>query len=163
VNIFQNLKSLTGDAEPEQVSDEQAAAEARAERIKFHRAHVRNGPVNFKGQSNGQAKRERRRELAGRTRKARRKQVRDFLAQQREHAILRGHLQAIGVVAYETDFDPSVTARFESARWVLNNFGSSDILTLDKSEGDYLRDAVQAAFDRFADISGVERSEVEYA
>jgi hypothetical protein len=162
VNILSKIPFLTGDTNDDKTIDEQALeVEARADRIAFHRAHVRNGPVNYKEQTSGQAKRARLRELAGRTRRARRKQVRDFLAQQREHAILRGHLQAIGVVAYETDYEPTDEARFQSAAYVVRKFGKVSDLDLDETE--FLRQAVQRAFDRFADISGVERSEVEYA
>lgn len=162
MNILSKIPFLTGDANAEETIDEHALEVwARADRIAFHRAKVRNGPVNYKEQTSGQAKRARLRELAGRTRKARRKQVRDFHAQQREHALLRGHLQAIGVVAYESGFVPTDEARFASAAYVVRNFSEAADLELDETE--FLRRSVQRAFDRFADLSGVERSEVEYA
>lgn len=164
MNILSKIPFLSGEENDDKTIDEQALeVEARADRIAFHRAHVRNGPVNYKEQTSGQAKRARLRELAGRTRKARRAQVRDFLAQQREHALLRGHLQAIGVVAYESGFVPTDDARFASARWVLNRFGPAELVSTEGDEAEFLRRAVQNAFDRFADLSGVERSEVEYA
>jgi hypothetical protein len=163
VDILSKLPFLSGDANNDETIDEVALeVEAKADRIKFHRAHVRNGPANFKEQTSGQVRRAKVRALAGRTRKAARAQRREHFAQRAEHALLRGHLQAIGVIAYETDFVPTQDARFVSARWVLNNYGG-DLSGDDFNEAEFLRAAVQAAFDRFSDISGVERSEVEYA
>ena len=163
MNILSHIPFLSGDTSTdEETLDEVAIAlKEKRERIEFHRHQVRNGPANWRTQSSGQVKRAKVRALAGRTRKARRAQIRDFHAQQREHATLRGHLQAIGVVAYETDFVPTAEARFQSARWIVNNH--SEAADLELSETEFLRRSVQRAFDRFADISGVERSEVEYA
>lgn len=162
MNILSKLPFLSGETDDEQTLDDVAIAlKEKQERIDLHFRQVRNGPVTWRDQTSGQIKRAKTRALAGRTRKARRAQVRDFLAQQREHATLRGHLQAIGVVAYETDFVPSAEARFTSAAWIVRNH--SEPTDLDLGEAQFLRAAVQRAFDRFADISGVERSEVEYA
>lgn len=165
---FLSLPSLNQDADEADLTEEELAereAQAKKDRIAFHREHVRNGPAKFRHVTPGQAKRQRRRDLARQTRKAQRAQRRAFISKVQEHALLRGQLQAVGVIAYETDFRPSEEARFNAARWILTHYGSDDIENLgdDDSNQSYLRDALQAAFDRFSDLSGVERSEVEYA
>lgn len=165
---FLSLPSLNDSADKADLTEEELAereAEAKKERIAFHRTHVRNGPVKFGHTTNGDAKRERRRSLARQTRKAARSQRRAFIATLREHALLRGQLQAVGVIAYSTDFQPSADARFRAARWIVSNYGPEELPNLldDGAETEYLRAAIQAAFDRFSDLSGVERSEVEYA
>lgn len=158
---FLSLPSLNqDDAEARDLTEEELdalEAEAKADRIAFHRAHVRNGPVKFGHVTPGGAKRERRRLLARQTKKAARAQRRAFIGRVQEHALLRGQLQAVGVLEYTTDYAPSDEARFTAAKWIVQHYGN----LLD--EGDALfRNAVQAAFDRFADLSGVERSAVEY-
>lgn len=164
---FLSLPSLN-ETEDRDLTDEERAeieAQEKADRIKFHRTHVRNGPVKFGHTTPGDLKRDRRRGLARQTKKAARAQRRNFISRVQEHALLRGQLQAVGVIAYETDFAPSDEARFNAARWIVNNFGPDDLPNLldDGAEQEYLRSSIQAAFDRFADLSGVERSEVEYA
>lgn len=154
---FLSLPSLN-DAEERDLTEEEIAdleAQAKADRIKFHRTHVRNGPVKF-GRAPS-AKQERRRALARQTKKATRAQRREFIAKVQEHALLRGQLQAVGVIAYETDYAPSDDARFAAAKWIVQHYGE-----VTDSGDDLLRNAVQAAFDRFSDLSGVERSDVEY-
>ena len=157
---FLSLPSLNEDTKADLTEEELDAldAQAKKDRIAFHRDHVRNGPAKFRHTTAGDAKRERRRALARQTKKARKAQRRDFIATVQEHALLRGQLQAVGVIAYETDHVPTDDARFAAARWIVQHFGKPE------DQGDsLLRNAVQGAFDRFSDLSGVERSEVEYA
>lgn len=163
---FLSLPSLN-EAEDRDLTEEEIAeaeAQAKKDRIKFHRTHVRNGPAKFTHVTNGQVKRQRRRDLARQTRKAAQAQRRAFRATLQEHALLRGQLQAIGVIAYETGFTPSDEARFRAARWIVTHYGADEVPDLGEegAEQAYLRAAIQAAFDRFADLSGVERSAVEY-
>ena len=151
-----NLPSL---GEIESADPEVDEAQAKKDRIAFHRERVRNGPVSFKQVTNGQIRRARLRELQGRTLKARRAQVRDFLSRSREVANLRGHLQAIGVLEYVTDYQPSEEARFRSARALVGRFGDMSLA----EDGDaLLRDAIQKAYDRYATLTGQETSPVEF-
>lgn len=134
-------------------------AKAKAERIAFHRSHVKNGPAKFRSVGPSDEKRARRRALARQTKKAERAQRKQHFAQTREHAILRGHLQRVGVIAYETDYQPSESQRLQSAAWLIHRF--VPVSEIDDVQA-ALQTAVQRAFDRFSDLSGVERSEVEY-
>lgn len=157
---FLSLPSLSKSEEPDLTEEELDAldAQAKKDRITFHRDHVRNGPAKFRHTTPGDAKRERRRALARQTKKARRAQRREFIGTVQEHALLRGQLQAVGVIGYETDYTPTDDARFAAAKWIVQHHGD-----LADQGDDLLRNAVQRAFDRFSDLSGVERSEVEYA
>lgn len=157
---FLSLPSLN-DTEERDLTEEEIAdleAQVKADRIKFHRTHVGNGPAKFRHTTAGDEKRERRTALARQTKKAQRAQRRNFIATRDEHALLRGQLQAVGVIEYETDFVPSEDARSAAAKWIVQHYGD-----VTNSGDDLLRRAVQAAFDRFSDLSGVERSTVEYA
>lgn len=143
----------------EVASDEQ---KAKAERIDWHRRNVRNGPVKFRQPGPSDEKRQRRLALRRQTKKAERAQRKQHFAQTREHALLRGQLQRVGVIAYETDFQPSGQDRMQAVAWLIHRF--VEISDLEEIElEDALRLAVQRAFDRFSDLSGVKRSEVEYA
>lgn len=165
--MFDSLPSLVQD-DAEDLTDEEVAeleAEAKKDRIAFHRTSVRNGPVKFGHPTSGQLRRQRHRDLARQTKRGVRGQRKQFFANRREHAVLRGVLQAVGVVEYETTVVISDAVRFRSATWILNNFGAKEIPNGGKDglEADYLRNAVQAAFNRFSDLSGIERSPIEYA
>lgn len=141
--------------------DEVDEEQAKRDRIAFHRDHVRNGPANFKTQSSGQVRRAKTRALAGRAKKARRHQVQTFFANQREHAVLRGHLQAVGVLPYHESAPASVKVNPDGAvratRAIVHQFGD-----LTDSEDTLVRNALQRAYDRFCALSGVETSEIEY-
>lgn len=167
---MQDFLSIPSLAEPDaDLTEEELAARAaeiKADRVAFHRTKVRTGPARFSSPTSGQARRQGHRDLARQTRKGRRAQVGAFLDQQRGLAVLRGHLQAIGVLAYATEgFEVPDTVRFASARWVLTHFGSDEIFDFgtEAAEADYLRAAVQAAYDQFTSLTGLPQSEVEYA
>ena len=101
MNIISNLpglKKLTG-GDAMTTESEVGEPEAKKARIDFHRRSVRNGPVNLKSLTSGQVKRASKRALDRKTKNARRRQIRQYLADQREAATLRGHLQAAGVIS----------------------------------------------------------------
>ena len=156
IDSLSSLPSLSGNDDLE-VAEVDEAQEKR-DRIAFHRDHVRNGPVTFKHVTGGQVRRSKLRELRGRSRKARRAQVHSFLDQQSEYATLRGLLQAVGVVAYVTDFRPSDEVRYRSARELVQRFGD-----VTDSDENLVPNALQKAYDRYADLTGQERSKIEYA
>ena len=157
IDFLSSLPSLSGNDDLEVVEVDEA--QEKRERIAFHRDHVRNGPVTFEHVTGGQVRRAKLRELRGRSRMARRSQVQSFLDQQREYATLRGLLQAVGVVAYATEgFSVSDEVRFRSARELVQRFGD-----LNDSDSDLVPNALQKAYDRFADLTGQERSQIQYA
>lgn len=78
MNIFSNLPSTDPEVEAE------LEARDRQDLIRFHREKVRNGPVKFKEQTTGQARRERQRALDRQTKKARRLQVKAYFEAQRK-------------------------------------------------------------------------------
>lgn len=98
-SLLSKLPSLhlgKDDEEREELTDE----ELKKQRIKFHRERVRNGPVKFRTMTTGQVRREQKRELDRRTKKARRKQVRDYRRRIVEATTIHAMLQAAGVVSY---------------------------------------------------------------
>ena len=135
---FLKLPSLKGDA-PD--ADEPTGPRGRKSQ----------GPQKFRTVTNGQIRRARDRAIAGQYRRTARAQRRAHWAKLREHATLRGHLQAIGLIEYGSDFQPTDEQRLASAGWIIANFPTEDV-----------QGSIQAAFDRFSDLSGVERSAVEY-
>jgi hypothetical protein len=124
VDILSRIPFLNSKTEPDDDrTDEAIEAEAKAERIRFHREKVRNGPTNFKFLTNGQIKRAERRELAGRTRKARRAQVKNYFDTQRLAASVRGHLQSAGVLPYAVEREIDRQQQVVSAAWLVTRFG----------------------------------------
>lgn len=124
-NLFSQLPGLkSDDAEHIAEVDE---AQAKADRIAFHRTHVRNGPANFKTQTNGQAKRARVRALARETKKARRAQVRNYLQTQRLAATVRGQLQLAGVLPYADGRTPDPVRQVKAVVWIVQRFGPDEV------------------------------------
>ena len=94
----EQVAALGGDLERE--------AQAKRERIEFHRARVRNGPAQFaRGMHPARRKRI---DARSHQRKARDRRVRTFLHNQMGLAVLRGQLQAVGALPYaDHSFRPS--------------------------------------------------------
>lgn len=113
MDIFSKLPGLIDDPTGQAAREGLNAEGARAERIKFHRTHVRNGPANFKTSTAGQERRARQRAVASLTKKARRSQIRDHFGKLAHGAALRGQLQAAGVLPYEHGgtVDPALQVR----------------------------------------------------
>lgn len=121
MNILDKLPFLSTTTEEEVTEIDEA--QAKKDRIAFHRSHVKNGPASFKTLTSGQVRRAEKRMLAGSTKRARRAQIRQFHADQREAATLRGHLQAASVISYA---DPTRVASSQAALasivWIIQRF-----------------------------------------
>lgn len=160
MNLTNPLGNIFGKAndETEELSDEEIAAQEKAERIAFHRRSVRNGPAKFHHVTSGQIRRAHARDIARQTRKTRRKQVRAFKAQQAEAATLRGHLQAAGVLAY---VNPGLTAqgRPEQARrsiiWLVEHYYPAEINETVEVTEDVVRRGIEAAAQRWQTLVGM--------
>jgi len=106
---------------------EEAEAEAKKARIQFHRDHVRNGPAKFGGPTSGQVRRTKARATRASIKHNRRRQVKEYLAQQRFIATLRGNLQAAGVLPYVTDYKPSERQEARAIKWLAQTFDGDDL------------------------------------
>lgn len=80
-------------------TEEEILAEEKAERIAFHRKHVRNGPTNFRTVTAGQVRRAEARSRRAEGRKVSRRYRRAWMQTQMAQAVLRGQLQQAGVLA----------------------------------------------------------------
>ena len=143
--------------------------EAKKARIQFHREHVRNGPVKFNPPTSGQLRRAKKRALGGETRKARRRQIRVYFADQREGAVIRAKLQAVGLLSYvdrSRKLDPRIG--YEATVWLVQRFASDDLADeqgrVEVTE-QVVRDAFQSALNRWESIVGLPTSRIaeEYA
>jgi hypothetical protein len=134
VNLFSKLPFLkSDDAEQAEVDETQA----RKDRIKFHRDHVRNGPSNFKTLTSGQIRRAQRRELNGRTKKARRAQVQNYFATQRLAATVRAHLQHAGVLPFVNENHVlDLHKQVVSAAWIVQRFGTEIEVEVTDDDGE---------------------------
>lgn len=104
-------------------SPEEIAADEKAQRIQFHRDHVRNGPTKFHSRSSGQQRRAVERSKKAQARKVNRNHRRRFKDGQLHTAILRGHLQGIGVLPYATEgLTATHRQRLASSTWIVKNF-----------------------------------------
>lgn len=155
-NLFSKLPGLSDHAGGGTVDVESDEFEAKRERIDFHRRQVRNGPTSFKYQTAGQVKRARHRALRRDTKRARRGQVRRFLVSQREIAVLRGQLQAVGVLPYAQDgqFTPADDLRWNALLAILGNFGDADAEY--PNDRETLVAAIERAFNRWQALTGRE-------
>jgi hypothetical protein len=125
VDILSKLPFLKD--ETSDVDDALSHEDAKAANIDFHRRSVRNGPAKFSTPTSGQTRRAGVRDLARRTKKARRAQVRGFLSTKSEVATLRGNLQAAGVVPYRTPgFVAGPLQAHSAIVWILRHFAEGD-------------------------------------
>lgn len=124
MDIFSKIPFLKSD-DTEQIAEDEA--QAKAERIKFHRIHVRNGPTNFKDQTNGQVKRARVRALARETKRARRIQVRNHRRTQQYAATVRGQLQLAGALPYLDGRALDPVRQVKAVAWLVQRFGAEEI------------------------------------
>lgn len=134
-NLLHNLATAF-DADDENRTPEEIEADEKRARIQWHRDHVRNGPAKFKTATTGQVRRAQARETKRKMKKARRKQVLNYFAQERFIATLRGNLQAAGVLDYVTDYKPSERQEARALNWLARTFEGDDLEAR-------LKDAVQ--------------------
>lgn len=123
-DIFKSLPGVTksDDGERELTKDE-IAAEEKAERIKFHRERVRNGPVNFKAITNGQIRRAQARAEANAAKKARRAEIRNHLEKMRFASVLRGQLAVAGAIPSVVEY--GMPRQVDATVWIVRRFGVS--------------------------------------
>jgi hypothetical protein len=155
MHILDKLPLLNSkDEEVEPVLSEE---DLKAERIEFHRNKVRNGPAKFSEPTSGQIRRERHRALARQTKRARRNQIKSHFASKREIAVLRGHLQAAGLILYRTDYRPGAGDVTASFIWIISHFAddklSDELGRIEITEG-VVRSSLQAALNRYQHLTG---------
>lgn len=154
MNILGNLiPSLREDEDLR--SPEEIEAEAKAERIKFHRSQVRNGPVSFKDVTNGQVRRSKARDIKRQMKKTRKKQLANYFASQYEAAVLGAHLKVVGLVAYQTrSFKLNPNQIRESSIWLIKRFADAQGNQVEVTE-QVVRDSFQSALSRWASLVGL--------
>lgn len=155
MDILSKLPFLKSDATEEEVA-EYDEAQARLDRIAFHRDHVRNGPANFKQPTNGQVKRAKKRALARDTKKARRQAIRKYHADQREGATLRAHLQGAGVLPYFGEQAPTPRQAVQSVSWLVSRFAPAPADGSGRIEvtRSVVMESLQAGLNRWQQIVG---------
>lgn len=153
-NILSKLPGLKSDGE--EVEPVLSEEDLKAERIAFHRDRVRNGPAKFSAMTNGQVRRAQHRELARKTKKARRRQVRAHFETRAEIALLRGHLQAVGIILYPGHHKPGGGDIVASMTWIIRRF--ADAKRADETGGvvvteEVVRESLQAALNRYQHLT----------
>lgn len=127
MNIFSHLpifgQKATADEAPE-LTEEEREAQAKAERIEFHRTQVRNGPVSFRYLSSGQQRRARERAERSAIRKNFKREVKGYFERQRVAAILRPHLQTLGLIPTATGRVFSEHEQIASTGWIVQRYGT---------------------------------------
>lgn len=168
MNILKNLASvIKGDGATDELTPEQIEAQAKKDRIDFHRAKVRNGPVSFKEPTNGQLRRLQARATKRRMERAHQKQVRAYFDARREGATIRGHLESIGllqvVLGRSSDWEINHYSAYRSTLWLVKHFADRSqvdargrvILT-----SDLVLDSLRAALNRWQQIVGLPATEL---
>lgn len=120
-NIFKKLLPKdTSEAEP---TADEIAAQEKADRIAYHRTQVRNGPVSFKYQTAGQQRRAAARAQKRDVRKNFKREVRGYFEKQRVSAVLRPHLQVLGLVPSATGRTFTMQDEIVSTAWIVQRYG----------------------------------------
>lgn len=131
------------DLSPEEQAE--VLAEEKAERVKFHRKSVRNGPVKWRTITTGQQRRQATRDQKALERKANRRHRRNFRQKQVKVATLRGQLQTIGVLPTATGIVFREGDRIAAYQWLTHRFGQRDDQGHLILNNDTVQDAVKAA------------------
>lgn len=126
-------------------------AEEKAARVQYHRDHVRNGPQSYRTITVGQQRRAAERGKASLNRKVNRRHRRRFFQTQRDFALLRAQLQAVGALPYATEYAAPVTARLAAGQWLLAAFGERDDDGALVLEDGALETAVRRGVETYAD------------
>lgn len=148
-NLIPSLRSDEDTRSPEEI-----AKQEKQDRIDFHRSSVRNGPVSYKSPSNGQIRRAKAREIKRNMRKTRSRQISSYFASVREEAVLRGHLQAVGLVGYSTrSYKPTPLQVRESAIALIKQFADAQGAVVEVTE-EVVLDSFRSALSRWANLNG---------
>ena len=126
MNIFSNLPFFNkpADESEAELTKDEIAAEEKADRIAFHRTHVRNGPTSFKYLSAGQQRRARVRAEQREVKKNYRREVKNYFERQRLGASVRAHLQIAGVIPFIDGSEAPVHDQIASTGWLVQRFGT---------------------------------------
>lgn len=159
MNIFESMINRLAGYDAEAAADE---AQAKQERIKFHREHVRNGPSKFKTPSNGQLERARQRYYDGLRRKDYRKQVRAHFRNSMEAAVLRGHLRSVGLTLIDglPEYRPTQAQAMASTIWLLEAFAEPNEDGQVRVTSDVVIGAYQAGLSRWQEIVGLPKTRI---
>lgn len=106
--------------------EQEILANERAERIRFHREKVRNGPVNYGFTTAGQQRRALARAKKSHDRKTNKAYRRSFITNLRAVAVLRGQLQTIGALPFITEHKPTTQQRLRAGSWLVQRFAPRD-------------------------------------
>jgi len=127
VNIFSHLPGLGKKVTPRddvvELTDEEQAAQAKAERIEIHRTQVRNGPAKWSHVTSGQIRRAAKRAQDREVRKNFKREVNEYLMKQRVAATLRPHLQVLGLVSTYDNRVFSLHDEVVSTGWITQRYG----------------------------------------
>lgn len=158
-SIFSNLaNALTGrdtDNDEVELSPEEQAAQDKADRITFHRTHVRNGPTTFKMLSAGQVRRAEARVKKREQDKIFKGQVRNYFEQQRVASFLRPHLQVVGLISFVGNGEAPLADQITSTAWIVQRYGRETTVDgVGTGHASFLRDDVLGALKTAAKFYG---------
>lgn len=126
MNILSKLMPFLN--KPEESEDsltpEEIAAQEKRERIAFHREKVRNGPVSFKYQTAGQQRRAVERAKQREAKKGYRREVKNYFDRRQVAAILRPHLQAVGLIPFIDGHEAPLGDQITSTAWIVQRYGT---------------------------------------
>lgn len=138
MDIFQSLPSLHAESKTDEATNEPK------------QVGPRNGPVRYRDITTGQVRRARKRAATKQSRRAYRNQVRTFLSSEREAALIRSSLQAVGVLPYATEgMQPTEDQVLLAVRTLLARYGTGVEATEES-----LREAIEVALTRYRAITG---------
>lgn len=107
----------------EDESEEKTQEQAKADRIKFHRERVRNGPVKYNDPTTGQVRRARQRQQQAVSGRSRRMQILNHFETRRLAATVRGQLQASGTLPYKYGGVIHPVTQVKATVWLVQRFG----------------------------------------
>lgn len=122
-NIFEKFAKADEATSPDPLSPDEIAAEEKAERIRFHREKVRNGPINFTSFTNGQIRRAKTRAAARDQRKSYRADVKNYFERRSLAALVRAHLQTVGIIQFLDGREAPLRSQVASTIWLARRFG----------------------------------------
>ena len=126
----------------------EVAEQAKVDRIAYHQAHVKNGPVQTRTPMSNTRRAKMDRESF--QRKARKRHISRFFDKQREIATLRGQLQAAGAIPYASEnFRASIDLRINAVEAILRNYGAELDTTAGLYDEAYVTDAITAAQEHY--------------
>lgn len=152
MNPLNRLLNFRKDA-PVTDDDAPTEEELKAQRIKFHREEVRNGPVKWKFATGGQQRRAAVRAETSRVRKLNRRNRRAWLNGQADKAVLRGQLQAVGALPYEHGGSAAPHAHRAALVALISRFGERDEDGELLIHDDTAKNAIGAALNTFVDAA----------